>query len=91
MESQENFQGFISGFFFFFACIVHMNHFPFALSDLLLVKINFLSKGSGNSFLNKKIHSRGPPGGSVVKNPPANAGDWRSIHDAGRPHVPWDS
>ena len=26
----------------------------------------------------------GLPGGSAVKNPPANAGDWGSIPDSGR-------
>ena len=31
----------------------------------------------------------GFPGGSVVKNPPANAGDTGSIPDPGRSHVLW--
>ena len=31
----------------------------------------------------------GFPGSSVVKNPPANAGDTGSIPDPGRSHVPW--
>jgi len=30
----------------------------------------------------------GFPGGSVVKNPPANAGDTGSIPDLGRSHMP---
>ena len=30
----------------------------------------------------------GLPGGSVVENPPANAGDGGSIPDQGRPHMP---
>ena len=30
----------------------------------------------------------GFPDGSVVKNPPANAGDMGPIHDPGRPHIP---
>ena len=29
------------------------------------------------------------PGGSVVKNPPANVRDTDSIPDLGRSHVPW--
>ena len=31
----------------------------------------------------------GFPGGSAVKNPPANAGDKSLIPDPGRSHVPW--
>ena len=31
---------------------------------------------------------QGFPGGSVVKNPPANAGDTGSIPDLGRSHMP---
>ena len=34
---------------------------------------------------------KGFPGGSVVKNPPANAGDTGSIPDPGRSHVPWSN
>ena len=33
----------------------------------------------------------GFPGGSVVKNPPANVGDTGSIPDPGRSHIPWSS
>ena len=33
----------------------------------------------------------GFPGGSVVKNSPANAGDMGSIPDPGRSHVPWSN
>ena len=32
--------------------------------------------------------SRGFPGGSVVKNPPANAGDMGSVPNSGRSHMP---
>ena len=35
-------------------------------------------------FNNKTISNRGFPGGSMVKNPPANAGDMRSIPGSGR-------
>ena len=31
------------------------------------------------------------PGGAVVKNPPANAGDTGSIPGLGRSHMPWSS
>ena len=34
-----------------------------------------------------KTGGRGFPGGSVVKNPPANAGDTGSIPDSGRSHM----
>ena len=35
-----------------------------------------------------KYHMRDFPGGAVVKNPPANAGDTGSIPGPGRSHVP---
>ena len=31
------------------------------------------------------------PGGAVVKNPPANAGDMGSIPGPGRSHMPWSN
>ena len=31
------------------------------------------------------------PGGAVVKNPPANAGDTGSIPGRGRSHMPWSN
>ena len=31
------------------------------------------------------------PGGSVVKNPPANAGDTASSPGLGRSHMPWSN
>ena len=31
------------------------------------------------------------PGGTVVKNPPAKAGDMRSIPGPGRSHMPWNN
>ena len=39
----------------------------------------------------KNILSQGFPGGSVVKNPSANAGDMGSIADPGRSHMPQNS
>ena len=38
-------------------------------------------------FWNKNTQERGFSGGSVVKNPAANAGDTGSIPDPGRSHV----
>ena len=35
-----------------------------------------------------KMHAQGFPGGAVVKNPPANAGDTGSSPGPGRSHVP---
>ena len=37
------------------------------------------------------IKIEGFPGGSVVKNPPANAGDTGSIPGPGGSHMPWSS
>ena len=34
---------------------------------------------------------RGFPGGAVVKNPPANAGDMGSSPGPGRSHMPWNN
>ena len=36
-----------------------------------------------------KAHLRDFPGGTVVKNPPANAGDTGSSPGPGRSHMPW--
>ena len=38
-----------------------------------------------------KTHLQGFPGGSVVKNPPANAGNMGSIPGPGRFHMLWDN
>ena len=38
-----------------------------------------------------KLSDQGSPGGSVVKNPPANVGDTGSIPDLGRWHMPWSN
>jgi len=35
--------------------------------------------------------ARGFPGGSVVKNPPANAGDTGSVPGQGRSHMAWSN
>ena len=39
----------------------------------------------------QKWRLSGFPGGSVVRNPPANAGDMSAIPGPGRPYLPWSS
>ena len=52
-----------------------------------------LSSGDATyiTIQNPQSHTLGFPVGSVVKNPPADAGDRGSIHDLGRSHVPWSN
>ena len=38
-----------------------------------------------------KVYYLGFPGGTVVKNPPANAGDMGSSPGLGRSHMPWSN
>ena len=38
-----------------------------------------------------KNHTEGFPGGAVVRNPPANAGDMGSSPGPGRSHMPWSN
>ena len=55
--------------------------------------LSFLYIKGGRSADLRELPSRrelaGFPGGSVVKNVPANAGDVGSIPDLGRSHMPW--
>ena len=39
----------------------------------------------------KNVYFQDFPGGAVVKNPPANAGDTGSNPDPGRSHMPWSN
>ena len=39
----------------------------------------------------KELKFKGFPGGSVVKNPPANAGDTGLIPVQARSHLPWSN
>ena len=39
----------------------------------------------------RKLWDRDFPGGAVVKNPPANAGDMGSSPGPGRSHMPWSN
>ena len=41
--------------------------------------------------IGKKRNSEDFPGGPLVKNPPANAGDMGSVPSRGRAHTPWSS
>ena len=43
-----------------------------------------------NTFI-KKCPISGFPGGAVVKNPPANAGDTGSSPGLGRSYMPWSN
>ena len=45
-------------------------------------------KGRETNILIRKRACRGFPGGTVVKNPPANAGDTGSSPGPGRSHMP---
>ena len=38
-----------------------------------------------------KVREGGFPGGAMVKNPPANAGDMGSSTGPGRSHMPWSN
>ena len=53
-----------------------------------MIQFGIINFGKRNSYL---VHSRalqGFPGGAVVKNPPANAGDTGLIPGPGRSHMP---
>ena len=61
----------------------------------LSVALNFLSKKGHETYKSvKTLHLKIDidfPGGSVVRNPPANAGDMGLIRDPERSHIPWSS
>ena len=44
-----------------------------------------------NKLQDSKSESGDFPGGAVVKNPPANAGDMGSSPGPGRSHMPWSN
>ena len=52
--------------------------------------INFASKKM-SKFCFQKEKFRDFPGGTVVKNPPANAGDTGLIPGLGRSHILWSN
>ena len=43
------------------------------------------------SYCQIAFHCRDFPGGALVKNPPANAGDTGLIPGPGRSHMPWSN
>ena len=45
----------------------------------------------GNSFGHLNVFHQDFPGGAVVKNPPANAGDTGLIPGLGRCYMPWSN
>ena len=45
----------------------------------------------GHVFFLLRVKVLGFPGGSVLKNPPADAGHMGSIPDPGRSHTPWSN
>ena len=52
------------------------------------LKFHFFTQNSGKLLALKEFPTlRGFPGGSVVKNPPANVGDTGLISDLGRSHM----
>ena len=59
------------------SCMSLANYLTFLVLSFLLFKKGII-----------RVPSRGFPGGSVVKNPPANAGDMGSIPGPGRSYKP---
>ena len=57
----------------------------------LLPRIQKVGKKASFPHLQSKITMQGYPGGVVVKNPPANAGDMGSSPGPGRSHMPWSN
>ena len=56
----------------------------------LYLKISKVHKSIQNHHISK-LKGGGSPGGTVVKNPPANAGDMASSPGLGRSHMPWSN
>ena len=57
---------------------------------IIIMMMLFLSSSSRFPALkpSQKVYVRGFPGGAVVENPPANAGDTGSSPGLGRSHMP---
>jgi len=62
------------------SCVSLVNYLTFLVLSFLLFKKGII-----------RVPSRGFPGGSVVKNPPANAGDMGSIPGPGRSYTLWSN
>ena len=62
------------------------------VAKLISVNIDFKTKTIKKAKQGHYIMTNGGfPGGSVVKNPPANAGDRSLIPGLGRSHMSWDN
>ena len=61
-----------------------------SLSMLKRIK-NILKQKFYKNRIKLETNNRDFPGGTVVKNPPANAGDTGSIPGPGRSHMPWSN
>ena len=59
------------------------------LSTSSMPLINYFFGSKAPLFKNEELGDF--PGGTVVKNPPANAGDMSSISGPGRSHMPWSN
>ena len=72
---------------------VHDNFFILSVEadSLALQNVPYLGHRSGLGFFRVKHDSGDFPGGAVVKNLPANAGDMGSSPDPGRSHMPWSN
>ena len=55
---------------------------------VILMAMTFYGKGYTAKSAKEKSHGAGFPGGTVVKNPPVNAGDTGSSPGSGRSHMP---
>ena len=58
------------------------------IKNLFIEKIKKKSRNKGTSNIRKERWYRGFPGGAVVENLPANAGDTGSNPGLGRSHMP---
>ena len=54
-------------------------------------KVKELTKGYTRKKINKNQGLEDFPGGAVVRNPPANAGDMGLSPRPGRSHMPWSN
>ena len=55
---------------------------------LIKMELLYNDESKKNTYFSKKNNYRDFPGGTVVKNPPANAGDTGSSPGPGRSHMP---
>ena len=76
----------------FYICLIVSGKQKIKLRTSAEVFLNFFQTLNGNSgtekFNNSNYNSGGFPGSTVVKNPPASAGDTGSSPGPGRSHMP---